>query len=762
MHFAHSLDGKDRRDWQSLAGHLREVSSLTAERGAKFGAERLGALIGLLHDLGKYSADFQAYIEGKSSSPDHATAGAREIRRVVAGTTSDRIAAAIGAYCIAGHHAGLPDWRGERPLSQRLEKPLPTLDEAWSHEIEPRTERLFPNGFKRHTDKALAGFQLAMFGRMLFSCLVDADFCDTERFYAVAEGKNVDREWPALAAIVEELRARFDAHLAGLSANAGQTELNQLRADILAHARAKATQQRGIFTLNVPTGGGKTLTSLGFALDHAKAHGLQRVVYAIPFTSIIDQTAVIFRTVLGEGIVLEHHSAIDNERRTSPTSRDEGERDAAAKMRLAMEDWAAPVIVTTNVQLFESLFANRPSRCRKLHNLVNAVIVLDEAQAIPLPLLRPCVAALDELTRNYGCSVILCTATQPALAAPHFPGGFTLPPERELAPDPALLGQALKRVTLSLCKKPLTDAELTADLHRAEQGLVIVNSRKHALDLYNAAKAEGLAGLVHLSTRQTATDRRRLLAAIRDNLNRCQPCRVIATSLVEAGVDLDFPRVWRAQAGLDQIAQAAGRCNREGRRTAADSIVTVFAPADAKPPPEIKPLIDAMARIIPYEDDLFAPKAIERYFREVYWQRGDARLDRISVRKADGPAETMSVLGAFLLGKEPDFAYRTVAEGFRLIESGMAPVIIAAEETPRATIERLRHGSIAPAAAARDLQTFIVQVPPLWRDKLIHNGHAAFVSGYGEQFAVLTNTGLYTPERGLLWEEADLISDSII
>jgi CRISPR-associated endonuclease/helicase Cas3 len=432
-------------------------------------------------------------------------------------------------------------------------------------------------------------------------------------------------------------------------------------------------------------------------------------------------------------------------------------------MRLAMEDWAAPIVVTTNVQLFESLFANRPSRCRKLHNLVNAVIILDEAQTIPLPVLRPCVAALDELVRNYGCSVVLCTATQPALAAPRFKGGLEISKDRELAPDPTALARTLKRVTLTIWTEPLTDADLVNEIAAFDQGLVIVNSRRHALDLFRAAKARELSNVVHLTTRQTAADRRRFLAAIRDDLKATRQCRVIATSLVEAGVDLDFPRVWRAQAGLDQIAQAAGRCNREGRRPVADSVVKVFTPTEAKPPPEIRPFVEAMQRVIPHHDDLFSPEAIQRYFNEVYWQRGEKHLDQISVRNADGATEKMSVLDAFLIGRDTlDFPYRAVAEGFRLIESGMEPVIVAVEDEPREIVHRLYAGTIGAGAAARALQRFVVQVPPASRRKLIDNGHAAYIAGYGEQFVELKNESLYTPETGLLWEEPGILRDYLI
>ena len=554
----------------------------------------------MLHDLGKYSPEFQNYIAGNGTSPDHATAGAREILRMTPGAGADHFAALIGAYCIAGHHGGLPDWGGERPLSGRLSKELPALDSVWQSDLAVETNGLFPKGFKRHQDPNLAGFQLAMFGRMVFSCLVDADYRDTERFYAEAKGERIDREWPALTDKIDGLIARFDAHMVAMQAKAGETPLNRLRANILAHARGKAALPRGVFTLDVPTGGGKTLASLGFALAHAKMHGMDRIVYGIPFTSIIDQTAAIFRAVLGDDMVLEHHASIEDKRQDRKRAED------------------------------ESLFANRTSRCRKLHNLANAVIILDEAQTIPLPVLSPCVAALDELIRNYGCSVVLCTATQPALGVKRFKYGFVLSPERELAPDPQTLARALKRVTLRIRTTPTTDADLVQELAATDQALVIVNSRKHALDLYNAVKGADLAGAIHLTTRQIGADRRHILAAIRKDLTDKKPCRVIATSLVEAGVDLDFPRVWRAHAGLDQIAQAAGRCNREGSRLATDSIVTVFTPAEAKPPPEIKPFIEAMGRVIAKRpnEDLFSQAAIQDYFNEVYWQRRSDRNRR--------------------------------------------------------------------------------------------------------------------------------------
>jgi CRISPR-associated endonuclease/helicase Cas3 len=748
MFFAHSIGGQDRNTWQLLLEHLLAVSRLTSLRAEKFGAGRLGALIGLLHDLGKYALAFQNYIDGRGVSPDHATAGAREIQALTPANGGDRLGALIGAYCIAGHHSGLPNWRGERSLFDRLKKQLPALDPAWRHELTPKVSELFPKDFKPHGDKDLRPFQLAMFGRMLFSCLVDADFRDTESFYAKHRSEQPDRDWPALQVIIDDLTARFDSHMAGFAVSAGGSQLGALRADILAHARRKAPLARGVFTLDVPTGGGKTLASLGFALDHAKAHGMDRIIYGIPFTSIIDQTSEIFRTVLGDDVVLEHHSAIEDERQDRKSENEEGQRDLRDKMRLAMEDWAAPVVVTTNVQLFESLFASRTSRCRKLHNLVNSVIILDEAQTIPRPLLRPCVAALDELVRNYRCSIVLCTATQPALGAPRFKGGFDLSTDRELAPDPQALAEKLQRVRL-VYGGDMNDAALIDALTRTQQGLVIVNSRKHALALYRAAEAAGLEGLVHLTTRHYAAHRREILARVRGMLKDGEPCRLIATSLIEAGVDVDFPKGWRAEAGLDQIIQTAGRVNRERKHPLDDSTLTVFRAPDNPPPPEIKSRSGDLRRIMGKHASLFSSAAIDDFFGEVYWRLSPQGLD------------AKSILDDFKLGgSDVDFSYRDVAEKFRMIESGMMPVIVPGDEKAHRLIGKLSVPQIPSGPIARDLQPYIVQVPPKALKRVIDCGKVAFASCdlRGEQFAVLIDPDLYSSQVGLLWEDAEYLA----
>ena len=374
MYYAHSTEDEGKEGWHLLKDHLIGTADKAEAFGCGVGIHKAAHLAGLLHDLGKYTKAFQAKITDKPDfRVDHSTAGAVEVRGLVS-TPQDRGVAELIAFAIAGHHAGLADWIGDGSLRDRLKRELEPLDPLWRHEIMPDTNGLMPD-FRWIREEDRFAFQLAFLGRMIFSCLVDADYRDTEEFYCTAKGETKDRDWPALSSVVDGLISRLDNYMTEIKAGAGDTDVNRLRANVLSHVRAQAERDAGFYTLTVPTGGGKTLTSLAFALDHAKTHKLERIIYAIPFTSVIDQTANVFRDVLGSEHILEHHSAIDEQKI--------GNRQQQDKLRLAMEDWAAPVVVTTNVQFFESLYSNRPSRCRKLHNLARSVIVLDEAQTIP-------------------------------------------------------------------------------------------------------------------------------------------------------------------------------------------------------------------------------------------------------------------------------------------------------------------------------------------------------------------------------------------
>lgn len=754
-YYAHSAKDADPTHWQPLPEHLLNVARLAGCLAAPMGLKAPAFLAGLVHDFGKYAPAFQAYIKGKGRSVDHSTAGAA----LLLGRLPDQqldfkidaTMARIIAACVAGHHAGLPDFKSDESssLNSRLEKRLEPVSREWRHELVLQPTDLMPGPFKTHPPTPTdLPFALSVMGRMIFSALVDADFKDTEAFYAALENRQVARDWPDLQALLPDLQSRFDAYMASLGG--GERTVNRLRHDILNHVRAQAHTTPGLFTLTVPTGGGKTLTSLAFALDHARAHGHRRIIYAIPFTSVIEQTAAIFRQVLGDEIILEHHSAIEEAKSSEdePRHTNEVERQAM-KLRQAREDWAAPVVVTTNVQLFESLFAARPSRARKLHNIAGSVIILDEAQTLPTNLLLPCMRMLEELAVRYGCSIVLCTATQPALDKKHLAGGLPLG-GRELAPNPEDLARQLKRAHIWPVGSKDNEALLGA-LTAERQSLIIVNSRKHALDLFNAAQKAELDGLIHLTTRMCAAHRVRVLADIRARLQADAPCRVIATSLVEAGVDLDFPSVWRAEAGLDSLVQAAGRCNREGKRPLADSIVKVFQTPDYQPPDEIKSLIGDMARMAKdHGDDLASLDAIKAYFREVYWRLDAKGLDR------------QGILGCFSFSKTegPDFAYQRAAKTFCMIKNGLVPVIVPFDDEAKRIIAQLNGEALRSGALARRLQRYVVQVPPKARALMVKNGRAVFAAPAlrGEQFCVLQDESLYDPEAGLLWDNADYLS----
>jgi CRISPR-associated endonuclease/helicase Cas3 len=444
---------------------------------------------------------------------DHATAGAQ------VAVERWQLIGKLLAYCIAGHHAGLANGidEGEQrsTLDNRLKlepgKDIPHLDPIWQKEIELPAQ-LTPPALKSH--KALPGFQFAFLTRMIFSCLVDADRKDTNNYYLQLEGKeNADKIYPLLPA----LRDQFDVKLEKIQhtlATKPPKSINQLRQHILDHSRKQAELPPGLFSLTVPTGGGKTYTSMAFALDHAIAHQMRRIIYVIPFTSIIEQNAKVFREAFGElaDAVIEHHSAFDDTKLPDNNSRD--------TLKRAMESWDAPVIVTTAVQFFESLFADRTSQCRKLHNIARSVIILDEAQTLPLKLLRPIMAAIDELALNYRCSIVLCTATQPALKAEDLYNGFEN--VREIAPDPSALFAQLKRVTVKNIGEQ-TDEQLITHLREKEQVLIIVNNRRHARSLYESMKKLKLEGATHLTTLMYAKHRSQILEKVREDLLQGNP-----------------------------------------------------------------------------------------------------------------------------------------------------------------------------------------------------------------------------------------------
>jgi CRISPR-associated endonuclease/helicase Cas3 len=733
VYYAHSGKLEDLSDGQTLLDHLSQASEIAEQNAQWFGAQQLAKYAGLLHDLGKYCPEFRKRLQGEKIRVDHATAGAQ--------VAAERwqLMGKLLAYCIAGHHAGLANGIDEgqqrSSLDDRLKlkpgKDIPHLDPIWQQEIKLPAQ-LTPPALKPH--KIWPGFQFALLTRMIFSCLVDADRKDTNTYYLKLEGKeNAEQTYPLLPA----LRDRFNTKLEKIQqtlATKPPKSINQLRQRILDHSRKQAELPPGLFSLTVPTGGGKTYTSMAFALDHAITHQLRRIIYVIPFTSIIEQNAKVFREAFGDlaDAVIEHHSAFDDTKLPDGNARD--------TLKRAMESWDAPVIVTTAVQFFESLFADRPSQCRKLHNIAGSVIILDEAQTLPLKLLRPIMAALDELALNYRCSIVLCTATQPALKkADDFINGFEN--VREIAPNPPELFTQLERVRIKNIGEQ-ADEELIAHLQEKEQVLIIVNNRRHARSLYESMKKLELEGATHLTTLMCAKHRSQILEKVREDLIRGKPCRLVSTSLIEAGVDVDFPSVLRAEAGLDSIAQAAGRCNREGKRALKDSEVLVFQSPDWRAPTELEQLTGNMREVMRnHNGNILSPDALTAYFNFVYKSKG-GELDKKKILQTHNNH-----------CRHLSFPFQNIARDFRMIETRLKPVIIEFDDKAEKLVRDLEFAENI-GAIARQLQVYLVQMPEKGFKELLTVGAIKPIKPekFGDQFWRLIDPDLYDDEAGLSWD----------
>jgi CRISPR-associated endonuclease/helicase Cas3 len=714
----------------TLKEHLFKTAERAAVFAAVFGFPQWGWLCGLWHDLGKYSEAFQKKLRAAAGDEAHLEAKARVDHSTVGGLYAVQQFPNTGrllAYIAAGHHAGLPDWEADRTgqaaLSQRL---LHTelLAAALANDIPAKIlEQQFP------VEKP-TGRDPAFWLRMLFSCVVDADFLDTEDFFE-PERVALRSDYSA----VSELLAPFSAYMQDKARD--NTVVNRIRAGVLARCIEKAKDPPGIFSLTVPTGGGKTLSSMAFALHHAAIHGLQRVIYVIPYTSIIEQTADQFRQIFGSAVV-EHHSNLDvtDEERETPRS------------RLACENWDAPVIVTTNVQFFESLFASRTSRCRKLHNIAGSVVVLDEAQLLPPEFLRPILKALDELRKHYGVTILLCTATQPALG-PHKSAGFTfegLEGIHEIMQDPARLFDSLKRIEMKLPEnihKPLTWEELAEELAQQPSVLCIVNRRDDCRILWSLMPK----GTFHLSALMCGAHRSSRIAEIKSRLEAGRPTRVVSTQLVEAGVDLDFPVVYRALAGLDSIAQAAGRCNREGLLE--KGTLSVFTPQSRPPAGVLRQAAGIGAQLLSETGaDSLTPDRFTAFSRELYWVQGADRLDG------------RNILRDLKADDQFRFSFRTAAANFKLIDDRhQAPVIVKYGEEGAKLVEQLTR--LGPERwLLRKLQRYAVNLPRHLHDRLRMDGvireiHAGiFIQGHDALYD--DNLG-FCPDKSIIYAPDELV-----
>jgi len=733
-YIAHVKRGQDGA-WEpphALEAHLLAVAELAEAFAASFSSAHWARLAGLWHDLGKYRSRFQhyirhasgyepdAHIKGEAGKAPHSTVGAL--------LACDRFGPAgrVLAYLIASHHAGLYDWHSEcDSLEYRLglQASRTELEEALA--AMPSPAILDSAGFDpslKTVPGGPAGF--ALWVRMLFSTLVDADFLDTER-YMNPERFEQRRRLPDLQALL----GPFDQYMADLSAKAPSSAVNRLRAAILGQCRDKAREAPGLFSLTVPTGGGKTLSSMAFALEHAKAHGKRRIIYVIPYTSIIEQTADIFRSIFGDAVI-EHHSNAESNPDQENTQN-----------RLACENWDAPIIVTTNVQFFESLFASKTSRCRKLHNLVNSIVVLDEAQLLPPEFLQPILDVLNLLTAHYGVTVVLSTATQPALASrAYFDASQNLrglDNVREIVKDPDDLYRRLERVDVHLPTHWHTPTDwdtLAQELIGHDSVLAIVNRRQDAHELWQRMPE----GTLHLSALMCGAHRSQVIASIKARLKAGIPTRVVSTQLVEAGVDVDFPVVYRAMAGLDSIAQAAGRCNREG--TLDRGKVVIFNPPKPAPPGLLRKGEDACRNVLyahtgnPLDRPLFG-----QYFERLYHACNLDEQGIAHLLKVDG--QTLAV------------NFRTAAERFRLIrdEDSVPVVVLCTADGNEAEkwIATLRKGG-PDRWLMRKLQRYMVNIHRRVADRLLRQGD---IEEIAPGLYVQINDLLYHPQLGLLTSE---------
>ncbi len=642
-YYAHSRKDCPVEVWQNLNEHLKNVAELAAGFATEFASDAWANNAAWLHDLGKATKAFQSYLmrcnglddleyDADGSISNHASAGAALAREKL-GTGGH-----ILAYIIAGHHAGLPDWYSSESdnaaLTIRLQEGQHNLEY-----IRDYTDLILPNIIHSQPPVfARIPENVHLWVRMIFSCLVDADFLDTEAFMQAEQAGQ-----RGAFKLLPELKSVFDIHMNKLADSAQKTPVNDIRQEVLISCRKAVTHASGLFSLTVPTGGGKTLSGMAFALDHAVQHGKKRIIYVIPYTSIIEQTAAILRNIFGNDQVIEHHSNLDSARETQHS-------------QLAAENWDAPIIVTTNVQFFESLYAAKSSRCRKLHNLVNSVVILDEAQLLPPELLTPCVAVMNQLTRHYGVTMVLATATQPSLP------GLDIP--TEIIPQNLKLYERLKRTEINMPDMTVkTDWTTIAEcLKQHCQVLCIVNTRRDCYDLFKLMPED----TIHLSALMCGRHRSAVIRLIRRRLKKKLPLRVISTQLVEAGVDIDFPVVYRALAGLDSIAQGAGRCNREGKLNADGKLgqVHVFIPPKTAPRGLLLKGENTTRELVSLSDfDPDKPQEYARYFNLFYSKVNDTGSQFYDWLVKDANPSLR-------------FQFRTAAANFRLIKDQNQPVIV--------------------------------------------------------------------------------------
>ncbi len=646
-------------DWvlQTNEEHSEGVAALCERFASAFGLGSFGRLLGLLHDRGKERRDFQRYIRRNSGFDPGAGPYDDKSHAAIGAVLVSEVANTCGMLenCIAGHHAGLYDLHELRAKLKETAIPDEVSGSA--------------PGFSADSLKCVkTEDDVQHVTRMLYSCLVDADFLDTERFMNAEAAAERGR-----FASLPELKARLDSFLESLATKPA-TPLNAIRAQVQELCREAATMDPGFFELTVPTGGGKTIASVVWALNHAIAHGKERVVIAIPYTSIVVQTAQTLRDIFGPENVVEHHSVMDDSDKPIPASdaKDKEKAEMRRRNRLATENWDAPIIVTTNVQLFESMFASRPSRCRKLHSLAQSVVILDEAQTLPLGFLQPIINAMRVYAKCFGASFLFCTASQPVLTGERKGSGRArlegIPVEQVRAIVPASMGlhERLRRASLRFESEKTTPDEMACRLAAMDRVLCVVNTRALAREVYEALPQSD--DNFHLSRMMCPKHIAETIAEVKARLNdERAKVRVVSTQLIEAGVDIDFPVVFRQMAGLDSLLQSAGRCNREGKLESAETMVFDFEGFKARG--SMADAAYAMQERLSLEpdSDWMAPEAMNDYFKTLY--RRTSTFDKKDIK---------SMVRWF-----DEIDYEKIGLAFHLIDDAGVPVVVNYGEAPQ-------------------------------------------------------------------------------
>jgi CRISPR-associated endonuclease/helicase Cas3 len=680
---AHTPPKESPNNWHPLDEHLIQTAKLCSEFAIPFGCGGTGFMLGIFHDLGKVNPKFQEYLEACHKGENyervpHSICGASYLWKILRRTNMQDVNLAM---CALGHHGGL----SEVATSQGK------LDEWWgdvqNNSLKKNMQELL-NELPQRKPELLPENELCreLRLRMLFSALVDADYLDTEKHFN-SDKSSVRGQWTRPS----DLWSIFRSNQLRMMWRNRNGNVNRIRKQIYYSCVEAGKQSPGLFRLTVPTGGGKTRSGLGFALSHAvanKTHGFRRIIVALPYTSIIDQNARVYRDIFGDHFVLEHHSQYE-------IPDEEKQDETYLRQRLAAENWDFPLIVTTTVQLFESFFSNKPSRCRKLHNIAHSILILDEVQTLPPELLKPTMDVLRTLVDEYGVTLVLSTATQPAFDQTPYLKEFDGFKITEIVPDFADHFKALQRVEYQPVRSYESLSDLAEEIAKPNnsQVLVIMNTRKHALALHEELRERHAEGLYHLSTLLCGAHRKRLLLEITERLKSSNtlPVRLISTQVVEAGVDLDFPVVYRVMGPLDRIVQAAGRCNREGKRAEKGKVVIFDFPDNASPKGAYKIGMDDAKTILSRitAEQLHEPELYTEYFQMLF---RDVNLDKKEIQSY-----------------RCDLNYPSVAEKYKLIEDTL-PVVITSYDNNEGD-RRLQKHLMAPSRETwRKLMPFVVNL----------------------------------------------------